>query len=55
MLLNFIGNTIVTVPKWTVIAALNILRFGLEVIKVMLLLLGLVAKIFCGFVKASIV
>lgn len=55
MILSIIGNTIVTILKWIAIAALNILKFGLEVIKIVLMLFGLVARIFLGFVRASTV
>jgi hypothetical protein len=53
MILSAIGNGIITVIKWILKILLGMLQLVLELAKVILLLFGLVARIFLAFVRAG--
>lgn len=52
-ILSGLGRIIITILKWIAKAVLTLFQLILELLKVMLLLFGLVAKIFLVFVKAG--
>jgi hypothetical protein len=53
MILSAVGNGIITVIKWILKIMLGMLRMVLELAKVILLLFGLVARLFLAFVRAG--
>ena len=53
MILSAVGNGIITVFKWILKILLGILSLVLELAKVILLLFGLVARVFLAFVRAG--
>jgi hypothetical protein len=53
MILSAIGNGIITVIKWILKILLGMLQLVLELAKVILLLFGLVARLFLAFVRAG--
>jgi hypothetical protein len=53
IILSAIGNGIITAIKWILKILLGMLQLVLEFAKVILLLFGLVARIFLAFVRAA--